>query len=137
MEDSIEIVRQRQWDNWATVVARWTEEGTRQTRRGAVDVVLEDGLWRARGGWSANANHDATDPVWRAWGSSRGSLSGWVSDPACAVVRLRNPDGRIESDVVESGVAILIYEGAVHRDAVVESLDNGGNVLRATALHPA
>jgi len=134
--DSIEIVRQRQSDDWATVVARWTEERTSQPRRGAVDIVLEDGLWRARGGWSANANHDASDPIWRAWGSSRGSMSGWVSDPACAVVRLRNAEGRIESDVVESGVAILLYGGAIHRGAVVESLDSGGNVIGATALHP-
>ncbi|MFN8191566.1 MAG: hypothetical protein U0R78_14220 [Nocardioidaceae bacterium] len=133
-EGSIEIFRERQTRGWATLLANWTEERTGQNRRGAVDIVLEEGRWRARGGWNASPDQDTAGPIWRVWGSSRGSMSGWVSDPACAVIRLRNPDGHIESDVVEGGAAILIYDGGIHRDAVVESLDNGGNVLRSETL---
>ena len=128
--DSIEIVRQRRVGGRLTALARWSEERTGRLRRGAVDVVMTDGVWRAHGGWSSNANHDSDNPVWDAWGGSSHSMSGWVSDPAAATVRFREPSGRrVEADTIENGVAILIYETAADRATLVEILDDDGHVL--------
>ena len=113
-----------------TALARWTEARTSRLRRGAVDVAMEDGAWRAVGGWSSNANHDSDNPVWDAWGGSSHSMSGWLSDRAAATVRFRHPDGsRAEADTVENGVAILIYDKPGDRGSVIEILDKDGNVL--------
>jgi hypothetical protein len=134
--DSIEIIRDRQVGGRVTAVARWTEARTGQPRRGAIDVVMTDGVWRASGGWSTNANHDSAHPVWRAWGRTADSTSGWVADPAGATVRFRESD-RIETDAVENGVAILIYEATFSRASVVEVLDGDGNVLHSAPVHQA
>jgi hypothetical protein len=132
--DSVEIVRDRQVGEHLTVLARWAEAQTGRQRRGAVDLVKRDGVWRASGGWSSNADHDADHPVWRAWGGGQGSMSGWVFDPAGTTVRLRDPDGRIEEDAVEDGVVILLYHAAFGRDSVVEVLDGNGTVLCAAPI---
>jgi hypothetical protein len=132
--DSIEIVRSRQVGNWMTVLARWADAGTGRLRRGAVDLNMDDGVWRPRGGWSSNVDHDSAHPIWRAWGGSRSSMSGWVSDPSAATVRFRDPDGRVETDTVENAVAILIYDPAFGRGSVVEVLDDDGTVLHAAPL---
>ena len=95
---------------------------------------MTDDVWRVRGGWSSNANHDSDHPVWRAWGGGSHSMSGWVSDPAAATVRFRDPRGRVEEDTVQNGVAILIYDTAFDRDSVVEVLDDDGNVLHTAPL---
>jgi len=135
--DSIEIVRQRREGDRATALARWTDAQTGQRRRGAVEVVMADGLWRAKGGWSSSADHDSDHPVWRAWGGNALSTSGWVSDQAGATIRIRNPDGRVEVDTVENGVAILIYDTVFDRTTMVEVLDDKGNVMHTVPLHPA
>ncbi len=116
VRDSVEIVRQRRAGDRATALARWTEARTGRSRRGAVDVVMNDGAWRAGSGWSANANYDHDNPVWDAWGGSSHSMSGWASDPAAVTVRFRHPDGsRVEADTVEDRVAIPIYDTAADR----------------------
>ena len=98
-------------------------------------MAMTNGAWRAVGSWSFNANHDSDNPVWDAWGGSGQSLSGWVSDPAGATVRLRRADGsQVEEDTAEDGAVILVYETA-HRDSVVEVLDKDGTVLH-TAHFP-
>jgi hypothetical protein len=135
--DSVEIVRIRQVGDWVTVLARWSDARTGRVRRGSVDIILNDGVWRPRGGWSSNADHDHVHPIWRAWGSSRGSTSGWVSDPAAATIRFRSQDGRVETDTVQNGVAILIYDAAFGRGSTVEVLDGDGNVLHVAPLGPA
>jgi hypothetical protein len=130
VRDSVAIVRQRRAGDRVTALARWTEGRTGRSRRGAVDVVMTDGVWRAGGGWSSNANHDSDNAVWDAWGGSSDSMSGWVSDPAAATVRFRHPDGsQVDADTVENGVAILIYDTAADRGSVIELLDKDGNVL--------
>ena len=101
---------------------------------GPFDIVLDDEVWRSRGGWSCNADHDEVHPIWRAWGGGRGSKSGWVSDPAAATIRFRSLDGRVEADTVESGVAILIYDADFGRGSTVEVLDGDGNVLHTAPL---
>jgi hypothetical protein len=131
LPDGLEVVRRRRSGDRVTTLARWVDARTGRVRRGAVDVVESDGVWRARGGWSADAAHDSDHAVWRAWGSSAHSTSGWVSDPAAATVRLREPRGRLEEHTVENGVAILIYDAALARGSVVELLDEDGNVVRA------
>src|SRR3954462_12735760 len=78
--DSVEILRQRRSGDRVTMLARWTEAQEGRLRRGAVDVVMTSGSWRAVGAWSSNADHDYNNPVWDAWGGSGQSLSGWVSD---------------------------------------------------------
>jgi hypothetical protein len=64
-------------------------------------------------------------------------MSGWVSDPAAATVRLRDDDGRVEADRVEHGVVILIYDSEFSRASVVEMLDHGGKVLQAAPVYSA
>src|SRR3954447_20349038 len=135
VRDSVEIVRQRRVGDRLTVLARWTETRAGRLRRGAVDVAMTDGAWRAAGGWSSNANHDSDNPVWDACGGSSHSMSGWVSDPAAATVRFRHPDGsRVDADTVENGVAILIYDTDADRGSVIEILDKDGNVLHTAPL---
>src|SRR6478735_4744364 len=87
VRDSVEIVRQRRVGDRVTALARWTEARTGRLRRGAVDVAMTDGVWRAGGGWSSSANHNSDHRVWDAWGGGSQSISGWVSDPAAATVR--------------------------------------------------
>jgi hypothetical protein len=137
LSDNIEIVRARQVGDRITVLARWVDARSGHLRRGAVDVIMEDGVWRASAGWSSNADHDSDHPVWRDWGGTRRSMSGWVWDPAGATVRFRDPDGRVEADTVESGVAILMYDTAFGRASVVEVLDDDGNVLQSAPLYPS
>jgi hypothetical protein len=134
VRDSIEFVRQKRSGDRVSALARWTEAHTGQLRRGSVDVVKTDDVWRARGGWGSNANYDSDHPVWRAWGGTSHSMSGWVSDPAAVRVRFRDPQGRVAEDTVENGVAILIYDTAFDRDSLVEALDVDGNVLHTAAL---
>jgi hypothetical protein len=134
VSDSVEIVRSRQVGDRVTVLARWVDVRTGVLRRGSVDIVVDDGVWRPRGGWSSDADHDYVHPIWRAWGGSRGSTSGWVSDPAAATIRFRDRGGRVEEDTVENGVAILIYHPAFGRGSTVEALDREGNVLQTAPL---
>ena len=47
--ESLEIVRARRVGDRVTVLARWIEAPTGRSRRGAVDVVMADGMWRAGG----------------------------------------------------------------------------------------
>ena len=132
---SIEIFGHKQVAGHAVLVARWTDERTRLVRRGAVDVSVHDGAWVGDGGWSMSADQDFRHPVWAAWGGTMHSTSGWVSDPGAAEVRLRAPDGRVESATVENGVAILIYEDVFHRDSAVELLDAEGAVRGTGPLY--
>lgn len=132
--NSIEIIRQKRSGDRVSALARWTEAQTGRLRRGAVDVVMTDDVWRADGSWSSNANHDSDHPIWRAWGGSSHSMAGWVSDPAAVTIRVRDPRGRIEEDSVQNGVAILIYETAFDRESVVEVLDDAGSVLQSAPL---
>jgi len=135
VRDSVEIVRQRRVGDRVTALARWTEARTGRLRRGAVDVAMTDGVWRAGGGWSSSANHNSEHRVWDAWGGGSQSISGWVSDPADATVRFRHPDGsRVQADTVENGVAILMYRTAADHGSVIEILDNDGNVLHTAPL---
>ena len=97
---------------------------------------MTHGIWRPSGGWSANPNDHSAHPVWRAWGGTACSTSGWVTDPAGAIVRLRDSD-RIETDVVENGVAILMYEAPFGRSSIVEVLDGDGNILHSAHVHRA
>jgi hypothetical protein len=93
-------------------------------------VAKTDGAWRSAGGWSSDANHDSDNPVWRAWGGSGQSVSGWVSDPAAATVRFRHEDGsRVEADILENGATILFYEPVADRTSILEILDKDGTVL--------
>ena len=132
--DSIEIVRQKRSGDRVTALASWVEAQTGRLRRGAVDVVMTDDVWRARGGWSSNANHDSDHPIWRAWGGSSHSTSGWLSDPAAAMVRFRDSRGRVVEDTVDNGVAIVIHAPAFDRASVVEIVDDEGNVLHTAPL---
>ena len=132
--DSIEIIRHKRVGDRVTALVRWTEARTGRVRRGAVELAMIDDVWRARNGWSSNADHDSDHPVWRAWGGTSHSMSGWVSDPAAARVRFRDPYGRVEEDSVENGVAILMYDTAFDRASVVEVLDGDGNVLHTAPL---
>lgn len=132
--DSIKIVRHRRVGDRVTALVLWTEARTGRLRRGAVDVVMTGGVWRARGGWSSNAEDDSDHPVWLAWGGGSGSMSGWVSDPAATKVRFRDPDGRVEADTVENGAAILIYDTAIDGASIVEVLDADGKVLHTAPL---
>jgi hypothetical protein len=134
VRQSIEIVRQKRSGDRETVLARWTEV-TGRVRRGAVDVVMEDGIWRAVGGWSSNANHDSDNAVWDAWGGSGQSMSGWLSDPAAATVCFRQADGsRVEADTVEDRAAILIYETDADRGSAIEILDTDATVLSTAPI---
>jgi hypothetical protein len=135
--DSVEMVRARQVGNHLTVVGRWREARRGRLRRGAVDLSMIGGVWRASGGWSSNAGHDADHPLWRAWGGGQHSLSGWVFDPSATRVRIRAPDGRVETDTVENGVAILSYDSAFGAASVVEVLAGDGTVLQEAPLGPA
>lgn len=103
MPNSIEIVRQRRSGDRVTTLARWTEAHTGRLRRGAVDAAMTTGVWQGRGGWSSNADRDSDHAVWRAWGGTSRSTSGWVSNPSAATVRFRDPHGRVEADIVENG----------------------------------
>jgi hypothetical protein len=85
---------------------------------------MRDGVWRAGGGWSADARYDHDNRVWDAWGGSSHSMSGWLSDAAAATLRFRHPDGsRVEGDTVENGVAILSYNTPADRCSAIEILD--------------
>ena len=95
---------------------------------------MTGGVWRARGGWSSNADVDLDHPVWLAWGGSGRSTSGWVSDPAATMVRFQEPDGRVAIGTVEKRVAILVHDTGFDRETVVEVLDADGNVLHAAPL---
>ena len=133
VRDSVEIVRQRRSGERVTVLARWTEARDGRLRRGAIDVAMTHGAWQAVGGWSSNANHDSDNPVWDAWGGSGQSVSGWVSDPAAATVRLRHADGsRVEADTVENSGVIVIYETSADRGSAIEFLDKDGTLLHTS-----
>lgn len=133
--DSIEVVRERFDGERGTTLAKWTGTRRGQPRRGAVDVAMTDGSWRSNGGWSSNADRDSDHPVWRAWGGTSRSMSGWISDPAGATIRVRDADGRVAMGDVQNGTAILIFDAAIARGALVEVLDAGGKVLRTAPLH--
>lgn len=135
LADSIEVVRERVDGERGLTLAKWTDTRRGQSRRGAVDVAMTNGTWRSNGGWSSNADHDSDHPVWLAWGGTSRSMSGWVSDPGGVTIRVRDADGRVAVGAVEKGAAILIFDVAFGRGAMVEVLDAGGNVLRTAPLH--
>jgi hypothetical protein len=134
VRESIEIVRQRRSGDRISALARWNESQTGRVRRGGVDLVKDDDVWRGQGGWSSNADYNADHPVWQAWGGTSHSMSGWTSDPATVKVRLRSPQGSLQEDSIENGVAILIFDTAFDRESLVECLDEGGNILHTAAL---
>lgn len=132
LADSIEVVRERVEGDRATTLARWTDTRRGQPRQGAVDVASTEGTWRAGGGWSSNADHDSDHPVWRAWGGTSRSMSGWVSDPEAVTIRVHDSDGRVEVDAVENGTTILFVPYG--RCVTVEVLNADGKVLRTAPL---
>jgi hypothetical protein len=58
-------------------------------------------------------------------------LAGWVAEPAAASIRVTDPNGRIEEDTIEAGVALLMWHGDFnHIDAKAELLDSSGQIIR-------
>ena len=68
---------------------------------------------------------------------ARGVSGGWVNDPTATSIRVTDPNGRIEEDTIEAGVAILIWNGDFDVwHATAELLDENGRVLRTGPMRP-
>ena len=136
--DSIQIMREKHQGDGAVVAATFRNSSGR-LRRGMVGLRrFDDSGWRmAGGGWSSGSRDVPDDAIWSCvggWGSvtpPRGVRGGWVNEPAARRIRVTDPDGRTEEDTIESGVAILIWEGRFDAShATVALLDEHGQVIR-------
>jgi hypothetical protein len=136
---SIEVVREKQVDDHLVVAARF-RDGSERDRRGCVGLRrTEGGGWhRAGGGWSSNARDAVAEGIWLnsgGWGPADPSgefavLGGWVSEPSAISIRVTDPNGRVEEDRIEAGVALLMWHGNFnHTHATAELLDSSGQVL--------
>lgn len=143
--DTIEIVREKHQGDVAVVAATFRRASGRLVH-GFVGLRRVDGSgWRAGdGGWSSGPRDVPSDVIWESsggWGSvtpPRGVAGGWVNGAGARRVKVTDPNGRIEEDTVESGVAIIIWEGDfdVSR-ATAELLGEDGRVVRTGPMRPA
>lgn len=143
IRDTIEVVREKRQGDDAVVAATFRRASGRLVR-GFVGLRRLDSNsgWRtAGGGWSSGSRDVPADAIWASsggWGSeSRGVWGGWVNEPVARFIRATDPNGRVEEDTIEAGVAILIWGGDfdVSR-ATAELLGEGGRVIRSGPLRP-
>ena len=119
IRDSITVVREKREGDEAAVAATFRNSSGRLVcgmiglRRSA-----DWGGWRAAGGgWSSGPRDVPSAAIWSSlggWGSStppKGVIGGWVNEPAASRIKVTDPSGRTEEDVIEAGVAILIWKG--------------------------
>ena len=89
----------------------------------------------ARQGTRSTQGVDEDPPVTHE--PARGVSGGWVNDPTATSIRVTDPNGRIEEDTIEAGVAILIWNGDFDVwHATAELLDENGQVLRTGPMRP-
>jgi hypothetical protein len=152
IRDTIQIVREKRQGHEAVVAATFRRSSGRLVRGFVGLFTLDDSGWQAGGGWSSGRHDAPADAIWASsggWGStghplqpgddedapaeepSRGVSGGWVNEHAAKSIRVTDPNGRIEEDSIEAGVAILIWEGDFDVEhATAELLDEDGQVIR-------
>ena len=145
IRDSITVVREKCKGDEAVVAATFRNSSGRLVR-GMIGLRrFDDRGWRAAGGgWSSGPRDVPTAAIWSSsggWGSStppKGVIGGWVNEPAARRIKVTDPNGRTEEDVIEAGVAVLIWEGDfdVSR-ATAELLDEDGRVIRSGPMRPS
>jgi len=133
-------VREKQVDDNVVVAASFRDNSGRD-RRACVGLRRSEELgWHGDGGgWASNARDAEPEGIWLnsgGWGPAEPTrkvavLAGWVAEPAAASIRVTDPNGRIEEDTIEAGVALLMWHGDFnHIDAKAELLDSSGQIIR-------
>jgi len=138
--DTVEIVREKHRGERAVVAATFRNASGRLVR-GFVGLGREnDSGWRASGGaWGSGPRDVPHDAVWSScggWGSGTQSVyGGWVNESSARRIRVTDANGRIEEDTIESGVAILMWDGDFDIfSANAELLGDDGQVIRTAPL---
>jgi hypothetical protein len=144
IRDTIEVVREKRQGDEAVVAATFRRSSGRLAS-GFVGLRRSDdrGWHAAGGGWSGGSRDVPEGAIWKSsggWGSvtrGRGVQGGWVNEPAASVIRVTDPNGRVEEDTIEAGVAILIWEGDfdVFR-ATAELFAEDGRMIRSGPMRP-
>ena len=145
ISDTIEVVREKRQGDSAVVAATFRRSSGRLVY-GFVGLRRFDGQgWRpAGGGWSSGPRDVPADAIWTSsggWASvtpGRGVWGGWVNEPETRVIRVTDPNGRVEEDTVEAGVGILIWEGDFDPSrATAELIGEDGRMIRSGPMRPS
>jgi hypothetical protein len=144
IRDTIEVVREKRQGDDAVVAATFRRSSGRLAHGFVGLRRFDDHGWRtAGGGWSSGSRDVPEDAIWATsggWGSvtrGRGVWGGWVNEPTARSIRVTDPDGRVEEDTIETGVAILIWEGDFNvSQATADLLGEGGRMIRSGPMRP-
>jgi hypothetical protein len=145
IRDSITVVREKCEGDEAVVAATFRNSSGRLVR-GMIGLRRSDDWgWRAAGGgWSSGPRDVPTADIWSSsggWGSStppKGVIGGWVNEPAARRIKVTDRSGRVEEDAIESGVAILLWDGDFDASrATAELLGEDERVIRSGPMRPS
>lgn len=145
VRDTIEVVREKRQGDGAVVAATFRRSSGRLVSGFVGLRRVDDHGWRpAGGGWSSGPCDVPADAIWTSsggWGSvtpPRGVCGGWVNEPEARVIRVTDPHGRVEEDIIEASVGILIWEGNfdVSR-ATAELLGEDRRMIRSGPMRPS
>jgi hypothetical protein len=145
IRDTIDVVREKRQGDEAVVAATFRRSSGRLVSGFVGLRRFHDRGWHtAGGGWSGGSRDVPADAIWTlsgGWGSvtkGRGVWGGWVNEPTARVIRATDPNGRVEEDTIEAGVAILIWEGDfdVSR-ATAELLNEDRRAIRSGPMRPS
>jgi hypothetical protein len=145
IRDTIEIVREKRQDDAAVVAATFRRSSGRLVHGFVGLRLFEEQGWRPAGGsWSSGQRDVPADAIWASsggWGSvtpERGVWGGWVNEPRAKVMRVHDPNGRVEEDSIEARVGILIWEGRFDASrATAELVDEDGRTIRSGPMRPS
>jgi hypothetical protein len=145
IRDTIEVVREKRQGDDSVVAATFRRSSGRLVHGFVGLRKFDDHGWRpAGGGWSSGQRDVPADAIWTSsggWGSvtpERGVWGGWVNEPEAKVIRVSDPEGRVEEDTIEASVGILIWEGRfdVSR-ATAELFGEDGQMIRSGPMRPS
>lgn len=136
VEQSIEVVCEKRFDDDVVVAAHFQDQAGRQ-RRAMVGLRWQGGVWHAIGGFSGS--RVPTVSAYTAWSSGGWSSSRidntevrgfWVREPSARAVRATDIRGRTREDEIRSSVAILMSASDFDiQGATVALVGRDGNVI--------
>jgi hypothetical protein len=137
---TLRLLKERHLERFYFALAEWSGRDGRRVRATQSAVRENDGRWYAKGGGSGGSGA-RSGPLGFGWGLHGGPGQLFISihpsgADAEAVVRVRgsSPDGPVDEDTVDYGVALLIVDGTLQHGVGIDLVNAVGEVMHTDVI---